>query len=90
MTIFAPKKKTMQRKKGIYDLVFYKTTDDHEQIVSAVDWKMIQNRLTTDYKEFINVKDQEHTTAPYFKVITSMESPGKEKDREEYFYTRKK
>jgi hypothetical protein len=90
MTIFAPKEKAMQRKKGVYDLVYYNTVDDHEKIVTAVDWKSIQNRLTTDYKDFVNVKDREHTTEPYFKVITSIEFPGKEKDREEYFYTKKK
>ena len=82
----------MQRKKGIYDLVFYKTKEAPEKVISGVDWKNILGRLSTDYKEFMNVKDQEHTSEPFFKIVTSMESPdhGKEKDREEYYYTKRK
>ena len=82
----------MQRKKGIYDLVYYKTKEVPEKLITGVDWKNILNHLSTDYKEFMNVKDQEHTTEPFFKIVTSIKSPdhAKEKNKEEYFYTKRK
>jgi hypothetical protein len=80
----------MERKKGIYDLSFFTTKEKHETIVSAVNWKQIQEKLTTNYKEFINVKDIEHTTEPFILVITSATLPASKKEKEEYYYTKRK
>ena len=82
----------MTRKKGIYDLIYFKTKSNPETAISGVNWKQIQDKLNLDYKEFISVKDFEHTTEPFFKVVTSGKSanPGKEKEKEEYFYTKRK
>ena len=80
----------MQRKKGTYDLVYYKTKNEPEAIVSGVDWNKIKERLATDYKEFINVKDENYISEPYFMVVTNQPEDVKEKDREAYYYTKRK
>lgn len=80
----------MTRKKGIYDIVFFTTKGKSETTISGANWKQIQDKLNVDYKEFMSVKDEEHTTEPFFKVITSETSAGSSKEKEEYFYTKKK
>jgi hypothetical protein len=80
----------MQRKKGIYDLVYYKKKNEPQPVINGADWKKIQQLLITDYKEFINVKDEAHTSEPFFVVVTNAKNEVKEKDLEEYFYTKRK
>lgn len=80
----------MTRKKGIYDIVFFTTKSKSETTISGANWKQIQDKLNVDYKEFMSVKDEEHTTEPFFKVVTSETSLGSSKEKEEYFYTKKK
>lgn len=79
----------MTRKKGIYEIIYFKTKGTPETIISGVNWKQIQDKLNLDYKEFINVKDFEHTTEPFFKVVTSP-AAANSKELEEYFYTKRK
>ncbi len=80
----------MTRKKGIYDIIYFTTKSNPETTFSGANWKQIQDKLNLDYKEFMSVKDVEHTTEPFFKVITSASSPNSSKEKEEYFYTKKK
>ncbi len=80
----------MTRKKGIYDIVFFTTKSKSETTITGANWKQIQDKLNVDYKEFMSVKDVEHTTEPFFKVVTSEVTPGAVKEKEEYFYTKKK
>jgi hypothetical protein len=80
----------MTRKKGIYDLLYYTTKETAQTIVSAGNWKVMQDNLSQNYKDFINVKDLEHTSVPYIKIITSTTLPESKKEKEEYFYTQRK
>ena len=80
----------MTRKKGVYDLMYFTTKDKSEITITGANWKQILDKLNADYKEFINVKDQEHTTEPFIKVITSSAAPASSKEKEEYFYTKRK
>lgn len=80
----------MTRKKGIYDIIYFKTKSNPEMTISGANWKQIQDKLNIDYKEYMSVKDIEHTTEPFFKVITSATAPVSGKEKEEYFYTKKK
>ena len=79
----------MTRKKGIYDIIFYTTKGQPEKKLSGANWKQVQDTLNMDYKEFMSVKDVEHATEPFFKVITS-ETLSTSKEKEEYVYTKKK
>ena len=80
----------MTRKKGVYDIIYFTTKNSPETTIKGANWKQIQDKLNLDYKEFISVKDFEHTTEPFFKVITSAVSTNSSKEKEEYFYTKRK
>ncbi len=80
----------MTRKKGIYDILFFKTKESPEKIITGANWKQILENLTQNYKDFINVKDLEHTTVPFIKVVTTDSVPATSKEKEEYFYTKRK
>ena len=80
----------MMRKKGIYDIFFFKTKNEPEKIISGANWKQILEKLSQNYKEYINVKDLEHTTEPFIKVITTETALSTAKEVEEYFYTRRR
>jgi hypothetical protein len=80
----------MIRKKGIYDLIFFKTKASPQTIVSGLNWKQIQDNLGASYKEYINVKDEEHTTEPFIKIVSSETALGTNKDIEEFYYTKRK
>ena len=80
----------MTRKKGIYDLIYFTTKGKSEKTVTGANWKQILEKLNMDHKEFINVKDLEHTTEPFIKIITSATGPVSGKETEEYFYTKRK
>ena len=80
----------MTRKKGIYDLFYFATKVKSEKTLTGANWKQILEKLNSDHKEFINVKDLEHTTEPFIKIVTSETALGSVKEPEEYFYTKRK
>jgi hypothetical protein len=85
-----PKIPNMTRKKGVYDLVYFTTKASSKVEVTGANWKEIQDKLNKEYKDYMSVKDLEHTTEPFFKVVTSGANPASKKEIEEYFYTKKK